>query len=496
MFSKLKQLTKETAIYGVSTMIGRFINYILVPFYTNIFAPAEYGIISNIYAYIAILNILFTYGMDSSYLKFAKSKEFGDDKDNFSTPYISILTTSVLFGLTFFIFKPFYAGLFSVPEQFGYLVYYVGVILVLDALVVLPFLNLRLENKPVLFATIKISNILLNVALNLILILLFNWGIEAIIVSNVLASALNILLLFPSIKSVFKIKFNTELFKRTLKFGLPFLPAGIALMILQVIDRPIMLYLTNLETVGIYQANYRLGTFMMLFVLMFQYAWQPFFMKNSEDENAKELFSKVLTYFTLAGTVMLVCLSLFIDKIVMMEFFGKSIIGKAYWSGLPIVPVVLLAYLFYGMYNIFSAGLYIKEKSGWVPLVSGIAAIVNIGVNFLLIPVLGIMGAALATLLSYFVMAAGIYLVSQNLFKIHYEYKKILIMLVTVIAIGSVYYYLLIENQITIYIRFGLLLFFFAVLIIFNVIEKKEIHFALQLLKGKRKNNGTTEIDI
>lgn len=496
MLSKLKQLTKDTAIYGVSTIIGRFINYILVPFYTNIFAPAEYGIISNIYAYIAILNILFTYGMDSSYLKFAKTKEFGDDKDNFSTPFLSILTTSILFGLTFFLFKPFYVILFSVPEQYEYLVYYVGLILILDSLVVLPFLFLRLENKPVLFASIKISNILLNVALNLVFILVFDWGIEAIIISNVLASALNILLLFPSFKTIFKFKFNSALYKRSLKFGLPFLPAGIALMVLQVIDRPIMLYLTDLHTVGIYQANYRLGTFMMLFVLMFQYAWQPFFMKNSEDENAKELFSKVLTYFTLAGTVILVCLSLFIDKIVTIEILGKSIIGKAYWSGLPIVPVVLMAYLFYGMYIIFSAGLYIKEKSGWVPFVSGFAAIVNIGANFLLIPFWGIMGAALATLLSYFVMAAGIYIVSQSMYKINYENKKILVMLISSVILGAIYYYLLIENEITIIYRLIMLSVFGIILILFKVIEKKEIQFAIQLLKRKGKNDGTTGIDI
>ena len=160
-----------------------------------------------------------------------------------------------------------------------------------------------------------------------------------------------------------------------LKFGLPYLPAGFAVMLVQVIDVPILEKLTDLETVGIYKANYKLGIFMMLFVNMFQYAWQPFFLQNAKEPNAKEMFSKILTYFTLVGSIILVVLSLFINDFVQIKFAGFSIIGSEYWAGLQIVPIVLLAYLFNGMYTVFSAGIYIEEKSIYVPFITGTGAL-------------------------------------------------------------------------------------------------------------------------
>ena len=156
-----------------------------------------------------------------------------------------------------------------------------------------------------------------------------------------------------------------------IKFGFPFLPAGFAIMLVQVIDVPILEKLTDLETVGIYKANYKLGIFMMLFVNMFQFAWQPFFLQNAKEPNAKEMFSKVLTYFTLVGSVILVLLSLFITDIAKIKIAGFSLIGSQYWAGLNIVPIILLAYLINGMYSVFSAGIYIEEKSIYVPIITG-----------------------------------------------------------------------------------------------------------------------------
>ena len=271
----------------------------------------------------------------------------------------------------------------------------------LDALAVIPFLKLRLERKAKKFALFKIINIVVNISSNIILIFIFHWGIEAVFVSNLIASLAALLLLLPTIISSFKFEFHYVLFKRLIKFGLPYLPAGFAVMLVQVVDVPIMEKLTDFKTVGIYKANYKLGIFMMLFVNMFQYAWQPFFLQNAREENAREMFSKVLTYFTIIGSFILVVLSLFIADLAKINIFGFSLIGLKYWSGLSIVPVVLLAYLFNGLYVIFSAGIYIEEKSLYVPVISGLGAFVNIVTNFLLIPVMGIMGAAIATLAAY-----------------------------------------------------------------------------------------------
>jgi O-antigen/teichoic acid export membrane protein len=476
MKEKIKELTKDTAIYGISTMLGRFLNFLLVPFYTNVFLPAQYGVVNILYSYIAIFNIIFMYGMDSAFLKYAAFKDIGDDKENFSTPYISVFITSILFVFLIISFQNPIAVFLEVSEKQKLLIILSALILFIDANAVIPFLKLRLERKAKLFSILKVANISINIILNVYLIIKLKWGIEAIFVSNLAASMLTLLFVLPTIVKNFKFSFHRLLFKRLLKFGLPYLPAGIGVMLVQVIDVPILQKLTDLKTVGIYKANYKLGIFMMLFVNMFQFAWQPFFLNNAKEENAKELFSKVLTYFTIVGALLLVILSLFIDDIVKISVGGFSIIGSDYWSGLYIVPVILLGYLFNGLYVVFSAGIYIKEKSIYAPVVAGLGAFTNVLVNYLLIPELNIMGAALATLAAYIVMATGYYVVTQKYYKIHYEYGKLWKIFIGVLIISVIYYILIWDGYINILYKF-ILAILFLVYIFISVFEKNEMNF-------------------
>lgn len=476
MIDKLKQLSKETAIYGVSTMVGRFLNFLLVPLYTNIFPPSEYGIINNLYALIALLNIIFIYGMDSAYLKFGSISDDDLTRDRFSTPFISVIIIAVLFGVILTALKNSVGNFLDIPDKYHYLVVYVAIILTLDATASLPFIKLRIERKAKKFATFKLINITLNVVLNLILILKLKFGIEAILICNAIASLSSIILLFPTIVNSLHIEVAKNYLKRLLKFGLPILPAGIALMIVQVADVPILTHLTNFKTVGIYKANYRLGIFMLLFVSMFQYAWQPFFLQESKDKNAKQLFAKVLTYFTLVGSIILITLSLFLDDIVKIEILHRSIIGSAYWSGLSIVPIVLFGYLFNGIYVIFNAGLYITENSKYFPFITGLGAVVNVVANIILIPIWGIIGAALATLLAYIAIAVGIYFVTQRVYKINYEYWKITKIFITITIIGAGYYYLNGIGHLTLLYKFLLMILFLILLAVF-VIDSNEINY-------------------
>src|SRR5690606_11805158 len=209
-----------------------------------------------------------------------------------------VLLTSFLLSGVILLSKNSVDIVFSIPSEYTYLINYTAAILFLDAVAVIPFIKLRLERRPKRFALYKTLNIIINVILNLYLILKLNWGIEAVFVSNLAASAFSLLLLLPMIIKSLQFSFHKELFGRLMKFGLPYFPAGLGVMLIQVIDRPIMESLTDFETVGVYQANRKLSIFMMLFVNMFQYAWQPFFMQESKQENAKQMFSKVLTYFT------------------------------------------------------------------------------------------------------------------------------------------------------------------------------------------------------
>jgi len=486
MLNKLKELTKDTAIYGISTMVGRFLNFLLVPFFTNIFDPDQYGYVMILYSYIALFNIVYVYGLDSAYLKYAAFKEIGDEKDNFSTPYLSILFTSIIFSLLIILFREPVAYAISLPAEFSYLIIYSTLIIFFDSNASIPFLKLRLERKAKYFSFLKVLNIIFNLAANFILILKFKMGIEAIFISNLIASALTLVLLLPTIAKSFRPKFHSVLYKRLLKFGLPYLPAGLAVMLVQVIDVPILGYLTDVDTVGIYKANYKLGIFMMLFVSMFQYAWQPFFLNNAKEENAKEIFSKVLTYFTVVGSLLVIFLSLFISDLIKINFGGFYLLGQKYWSGVPIVPIILLGYFFNGLYVVFSAGIYIEEKSIFAPIVTGVGALVNIVVNFALIPSMNIIGAAIATLASYLVMAAGYYIVTQKYYYIHYEYSKIIKMFLAMIVIGFILYSSLLTSGNSLIIKF-LLLTGYLLFIFISVFDKREIQFIKTNLM-RRKN--------
>src|SRR3989304_3879372 len=374
MLEKIKSLSKQTLIYGTSTIVGRFLNFILVPFYTKVFPPSEYGIIAILFAYIAFMNIVYSMGFEAGYFRFASSNEIGNEKQNFSHPFFVILSNSAFLSLVILIFSGNVSGLVGVKDP--YFVIYSAFILFFDALSLVPFAYLRLKNKASVFATIKIVNIVINVAMNLILVLGFKMGLIAVFISNLIASVVTLLLLLPLIMRNISFTYHKGLMGELRRFSLPYLPAALASMAIQVINIPIMKYLTDTKTVGIYNANYKLGIFMMLVVSMFEYAWRPFFLNNAKEPDAKELFSKVMTIFIGASSLMLIVLTFFIKDIVQIPLPYKGhIIGEKYWIGVYIVPVILFGYLFLGIYTNLMAGIYIEKKTKYLPAITGTGAL-------------------------------------------------------------------------------------------------------------------------
>jgi len=479
MLDKLKSLSKDTMIYGTSTIIGRFLNFLLVPIYTNIFLPGEFGIVANIYAYIAILNVFFTVGLESGYFKFASTLEVGTKKENFSHPYLGIFFNAVILSSILFFFASDFTYLFQIDVSRNDLLKYTALILFFDAIVLVPFAYLRLQHKPKLFAAIRVANIIINVAFNLIFILVFKMGIESVFISNLIASAATFILLLPVVLKNISFTYNKQLVKELIKFSLPYIPAGISSNIIQVINRPILTALTDDATVGIFQANYRLGIFMMLFVSMFEFAWRPFFLQNAKEANAKEIYSKVMTLFILAAAFIFFVLSLFIDNIAQLKLpFKGYLIGKAYWGGLYIVPVILISYLFYGIYINLMAGIYIEKKTKYLPYITGIAAAINVLFNFLLIPGMGMMGCAVTTLLSYLAMVIGIYVVSQKYYFIKYELNKIIAIFILLFVSYAVF--IILGEYAYWYLKVVILMFFTSSIFIFKIIDIKSVRTVLK----------------
>jgi len=461
MLDKIKTLSKETLIYGTNTIIGRFLGFLFVPLYTNVFSPGEFGIVANVYAYIAILNVFFTIGLESGYFRFAATLDIGTDKQNFSHPFLGIFINSVVLSSLLLFFSDNFTGFFMVDESRSYLIRLTAIILFFDAVAIVPFAYLRLHHKPVKFVFFKIIGIIINVSLNFILILGFKLGIESVFISNVVSSVFTVLLLLPVIISNLTLSFNKKLLEDLLKFSLPYIPAGISSNLIQVINRPMLFAITKDATaVGIFQANYRLGIFMMLFVSMFEFAWRPFFMQNFKLPDAKKIFAKILTVFVIIGAFIFISLTLFIDDIVRIPMPGRgTLIGKAYWSGITIVPFILFAYYLNGIYVNLMAGIYIEKKTNYLVVITGSAALLSVIANLLLIPSLGIYGAAISSVVSYLAMVVGIFIVSHKFYPVEYEYRKIATVFL-VIGLLVVLYYLFFT---------GLLIFKIIIVLIFLV---------------------------
>ena len=334
-----------------------------------------------------------------------------------------------------------------------------------------------MEQKAKHFAMLKIFNITVNLFLNLGLILGLGMHAEGVFLANLLASGFTFLAMIGMVVRRLTFRFPAGLYKEILKFGLPYIPAGLAGIAMQVIDRPIVKALTNDTTLGIYQLNYRLGIFMMLIVGMFDYAWRPFFLNHAKDPDAKPLFAKVFTYYVLGAMSIFLTVSLFIEDIVRMKFFGKQFFPPVYWQGVEIVPWVLLAYVFTGAYVVFVVGVYLEKKIKYLPYVTGAGALLNVGANFLLIPKIGILGAALSTLLSYMAMAVGMYFASQRFYRVEYEWNNVLKIVGTAICMFILFrlFQLPPLDYVGFAVKTGLLIAFGTALMFLKVIDSREM---------------------
>jgi O-antigen/teichoic acid export membrane protein len=345
-----------------------------------------------------------------------------------------------------------------------------------------------MERKTKTFVTIKFLNIAITVLFNILLLVTYRYGIEGIFISNLVASILTLLLLLPTIFKNFTKEISLPLYRALLKFGLPYVPAGIATMMVQVVDRPILRALTDDATVGIYQANYRLGIVMMLVVSVFDYAWRPFFLSHAKEKNAKELFARVLTYFFLFMTLIFLVVSFFIGDVVRIQVFGHYLIHPNYWQGLSIVPIVLVAYMCLGISGNIVAGIYIEKKTQWLPSITFLGAGINVGANFILIPLYGITGAAWATFFSYFIMVLALYVIVQKFYPVQYEFVRML--KITIAGTASfVLHFLLVNASFDIALKFSLLLIFIVLLYGLKFFEQSELQKMKIVFQFLQKNS-------
>ncbi len=487
MLQSIKRLTKHSLVYGIGHIISRSIGFLLLPIHTNVLPLEQYRNAALLFSSLAILNVIFSYGMDVAFLRFFILEENRENKRTvFSTAYWMIAGTGILFSALMVLFPhPFSTAIFGEASQ-SLLIRLAAGILFLDAVVLIPFLVLRAEEKSGLFVILKTVNIVLNLGLNILWVIVLKKGVPGIFISNLVSSGVTLLILVPILWPWLRFRFRFSVLRELLEFGLPYIPSGLAVIIMDQIGRFFLDRLVSKEATAVFSAGYKLGMFMALIVAAFRFAWHPFFLSTSKQEDAPSIFGRVLTYFLIITGFFFLILSFFLKEIVGFHLFGFTLIGQNYLSSITIVPVVMIAYMMYGVYTNFVVGIYLSKKTVLLPLVTGSGAAVAVLANMLLIPRFGINGAAWATFLAYSVMAIALYAVSRRLYKIVYEWFRVgawMLVLAVVFFLGTT-----ILGQQHFLFRIGLLGVLIPILWITGFIRKDEKTAINRWLKRRVKH--------
>jgi len=433
----LKKLASQTAVYGLSSVIGRFLNYLLVPLYTRYFLPSEYGVVTEMYAYVAFLVIVLTYGFETAFFRFSKKEN--DVKVVYSTALISLLISSTLFVLLVFLSSDSISNLMGYGIETKYIEWF-AIIVALDAISSISFASLREQNKALRFASIRLLNIFVNIGFNLYFIVYKEFGIEYIFISNLISSAVTILLLLPEmLKSVWV--FDKKLWNKMRVHALPLLIAGLAGITNETIDRILLKHLLpnpeiSAAELGLYGAFYKLSILMTLFIQTFRFAAEPFFFAQANNTNSKTVYADVMKYFTIIMAVIFLGVTIFYDVV-------KGFLGSEYHDerGFLVVSILLLANLFLGIYYNLSIWYKLTEKTKYGAYLSLFGAIITLILNFVLIPKIGFVGSAWATLICYFSMTIASYYIGKKHFPIPYQVERIGLYLFNMLGIYFIIYF-------------------------------------------------------
>ena len=444
----IKRLAGQTAIYGIPSVLGRILGYLLVPLYTHVFRAGAYGTVNVFYAYASLLMVILTYGMETSFFRFNQQEQ--DKARVYSTGMISLILTSVIFLLFVSLYAGSIAKWIEYPDHKEYVIWFAW-ILALDALASIPFAHLRAINRPIRFAWVKMTNISLNIGLNLFFLIFCpfilnhhqdgllghiissfykqHWGIEYIFISNLAASSLTLFMLLPEISSV-KWRIHPDLWKKMLFYAFPLLFAGMAGIVNETFDRLLLRYLLPKDIasteVGIYAACYKISILMTIFIQAYRYAAEPFFFGLSKEKDAKATYAKIMDYFIIIVSLIFLVTMLYLDDFI-LPLLVRS---KEYWAGKGVIPILMMANLFLGVYYNLSIWYKLTGKTSWGAWLSLIGAIITLVLNFWWIPlssqhlIYGYYGSAWATFICYASMMILSYLIGQKYFPVKYNLTK------------------------------------------------------------------------
>ncbi|HEX7344186.1 MAG TPA: oligosaccharide flippase family protein [bacterium] len=442
MFASIRRLLRHSAVYGLGHVLSRVVSFLLLPYLTHALTPDQYGAVTLLYTFISIVLVFYIYGSDIAFLRFyILEKDSQKQKQIFGTIFWATTVTSGLFSILIVLASNWLSGVvFDDPRaiglQTGYLIILCTGILISDTLGMFPYLYLRALEKSLPFILLKVLGVGFHVGLTALFLSVFHRGIAGVFEANLIASALQFVLLLPVILKYTSFHIHWSRLLEFLRFGLPSLPSQLFVIIVELSDRKILELFMGLTVVGIYSAGYKLGLFMAVVTLGFRFAWHPFFLNIADRPDAKETFARVFTYYLLVTASLFLLLVFTLEPLMKMRLpIVGVLIEERYWDGLKVFPIILLAHICNGASANFMVGVYLKKKMGLMPIVTGAAAAVNLGVNLIFIPIFGMMAAPWATCLSFFTLAALLYVLIQPHYRIDYEWRRVGILIVCTAAV-------------------------------------------------------------
>ena len=421
----IKTLGKESLIYGTGHVLTRLITFLLLPIYTHVFSPEDYGVVSLAYAFMGFSMMFYRYGMDTALMKYSVQLSSDSRAAYISSIYIMQLLSSLIFSAILYFVRDYVSEAILGVENPDLIIILSG-ILILDNLWNHHVLLLRAENRPGLYIFFNLLNVILTVALNILLVVKWDLRIEGVLVSNLLVSSLIFIFSLPIIiKRINLSLIKSKIIKDIIIFGLPFLPAGIFTMVMELSSRYILEWLEGTYSVGLFSAGYKLGVFGLIIVMGFNMGWTPYFLKRIKEKGAKKEFSYIASLFLGLLGFIVIMVSIWIPEIMRLKIGSNYLIGDSFWSAEKVVSIVLIGYFFFGTYVIQLPGIYAREITTWIPIFRAIGAISNISLNILLIPKYGVLGSAWATAISFIFMSLSVFIKLFNIYYVKYNWKAI-----------------------------------------------------------------------
>ena len=434
--SEMKSLAKDTAIYGLSSIIGKFLNYLLVPLYTYALArTADYGIVTNIYAWTALLLVLLTYGMETGFFRFANREDY-DAPTVYKTAFSTLLFTSALFTLLVIIFHQPIANVLGYPDHAEFVEMMFATVAI-DAFACIPFAYLRYKKKPIVFASLKLLFVILNIAFNILfLVILGKNDVFYVFLSNILATTIQTLCLLPFTMPKGG-HFDGQVLRDMLKYSLPLLILGVAGIMNQTLDRILFPYLyTGADAqaqLGIYGACFKVAMVMMMFTQAFRYAYEPFVFAKHKDRQSVEAYADAMKYYIIFSYLILLGVIFYLD-------IFRYIVSSAYWEGLKIVPIVLWTYVFQGIYFNLSFWYKLTDETKWGAYFSLIGLAITLVLQIIGVPRIGYWASCGSSLVCYFCIMLLSYFIGQKKAPIPYDLKRIGGYTALTIGLLAVYY--------------------------------------------------------